>query len=190
MKTNLPVPATLPHTIDNGLGETLTFLRLEKEPDGDRLIVENAVAPGQGPLMHTHWLQDESLTVVRGRLGYQVLGQPAQYAAAGDTVLFRRGVPHRFWNAGDDTLRCTGWVKPANTLVFFLSAIYDAQARSGTHRPEQFDAAYLMMRYAREYDLPEMPGFVKRVIVPATYRVGQLLGKYRKFAGAPAPVIG
>ncbi|RTQ50004.1 cupin domain-containing protein [Hymenobacter gummosus] len=189
MKTNLPVPAALPHTITNGLGETLTFLRLQPEPDGDRLIVENAVAPGHGPVMHTHWLQDESLTVVRGRLAYQILGQPPRYAGVGESVVFRRGVPHRFWNAGDEILNCTGWIKPANTIVFFLSAIYDAQVKSGSAQPDRFDAAYLMMRYAREYDMPTIPGFVKRVIIPATYRIGRLLGKYHKFAGAPEPVL-
>ncbi|MCC3157421.1 cupin domain-containing protein [Hymenobacter sp. 15J16-1T3B] len=191
MKTNLPTSPnpTLPHTIDNGLGEQLTFVRVEPEPDGDRLIVENAVAPGHGPLMHTHWLQDEALTVVKGLMGYQILGQPAQLAREGETVVFKRGVPHRFWNAGDDTMNCRGWVKPANTLVYFLSAVYDAQLKSGKPEPEQFDAAYLMMRYASEYDLPTLPTFVKRVIIPATYRVGKLLGKYRKFKHAPAPVL-
>ncbi|GAB2966443.1 hypothetical protein GCM10027048_41050 [Hymenobacter coalescens] len=189
MKTNLPVPTALPHTITNGLGEQLTFVRLEPEPDGDRLIVENAVAPGHGPLMHTHWLQDESLTVVKGRLAYQIMGRPTQYAEVGESVVFKRGVPHRFWNAGTDTLNCSGWVKPANTLVFFLSAIYDAQIRSGKPEPEPFDAAYLMMRYGREYDLPTIPGFVRHVIIPTTYRVGKLLGKYKKFKNAPEPVL-
>ena len=57
-----------------------------------------------------------------------------------------------------------GWVKPANTIVFFLSSIYDAQKKSGKPQPEQFDGAYLMTRYAKEYDLPELPGFVKKVL--------------------------
>ncbi|TGE21720.1 cupin domain-containing protein [Hymenobacter aquaticus] len=191
MKTNLPPsPAspTYPLTIDNGLGEQLTFLGVQPEPDGDRLLVENTVAPGLGPLMHTHWLQDESLTVVRGRLAYQVLGQPTQYAGPGDTVLFARGTPHRFWNAGPDPLHCHGWIKPAHTIVFFLSAIYQAQRKSGRLQPEAFDAAYLLTRYAREYDLPELPRLVRQVVIPTTYLAGKLLGKYRKFAGAPAPV--
>jgi mannose-6-phosphate isomerase-like protein (cupin superfamily) len=92
-------------------------------------------SPGCGPLMHTHWLQDESLTVVQGRMGYQVAGQPEQFAGVGETVLFERGVPHRFWNADDrEVLRCQGWVKPANTLVFFLSSIY-AGAEQDRFRP-------------------------------------------------------
>ena len=64
-----------PHKIENGLGETLIIRAVQQEPDGDRLIVENYVSSGSGPVMHTHWLQDEALTVIKGRLGYQIMGQ-------------------------------------------------------------------------------------------------------------------
>lgn len=179
---------TYPHVIENCIGEKLIFQSLQPEPDGDRLLVENYVQPGVGPMMHTHWLQDECLTVVKGKIGYQLLGGEEQFAGEGESVLFKRGVAHRFWNAGDDTLHCKGWVKPANTLSFFLTAIYAAQNKSGKAQPEKFDGAYLMKRYASEYDLPEVPKFVKKVIIPATYFVGKLLGKYRHFEGAPEAV--
>ena len=179
---------TYPHTIENCIGEKLIFQELQKEPDGDRLVGVNYVAPGSGPLMHTHWRQDESLTVLEGRMGYQVAGQPEQYAGVGESVLFKRGTPHRFWNAGSDVLHCKCWIKPANTIVFFLSSIFAAQNKSGSARPETFDAAYLLTRYAAEYDLTEIPPFVKKVILPATYYVGKLLGKYKHFKNAPEPV--
>jgi len=179
---------TYPHVIENCIGEKLIFKSLQPEPDGDRLLVENYVQPGVGPLMHTHWLQDECLTVVQGRIGYQVLGQPKQYAGVGETVMFKRGVPHRFWNAGDDVLHCQGYIKPANTIVFFLSSVFAAQNKTGTERPELFDGAYLTTRYASEYDLAEIPTFVKKVIIPTTYFVGKLLGKYKHFENAPEPV--
>ena len=103
-------------------------------------------------------------------------------------MVFKPGVPHRFWNDGEEILHCTGYVKPANTIVFYLSSIYAAQNKTGTGQPETFDGAYLMKRYASEYDMPELPGFVKKIIIPATYYLGKLLGKYRHFKGAPAPV--
>lgn len=177
-----------PHTIENHLGEKLIFHRVEQEPDGDRVIVENFVQPGKGPLMHTHWLQDEELTVVKGRIGYQVLGGPEQFAGEGASVFFKRGIPHRFWNAGDAMLNCVGWVKPANTIVFFLTSVYAALNKSGKKEPETFDGAYLVTRYASEYDLPEIPTFVKKTIMPATYQIGKLLGKYDHFKDAPQPV--
>ncbi|MBC7851430.1 MAG: cupin domain-containing protein [Chitinophagaceae bacterium] len=177
-----------PHVIDNGGGERLIFKALVQESDGDKLLVENYVTPGNGPVMHTHWLQDEALTVVTGRLAYEVLGQPVQHAQKGETVVFKRGVAHRFWNDGTDVLHCEGWLKPANTIVFFLSSIFAAQKKSGNAQPERFDGAYLITRYKSEYDLPSIPKFVKRVIIPATYYIGTMLGKYEHFKDAPEPV--
>lgn len=179
---------TYPHTIQNSLGEKLTFISVEHEPNGDKLLVENLVQPGSGPPMHTHLRQDESLTVVSGKMGYQVLGEEPQYAQPGDSITFSRGTPHRFWNAGDDPLICKGWVQPANTLAFFLTSIYAAQTKSGKDQPEAFDAAYLLTRYASEYDMPEIPAFVRKVVMPMTYQIGRFLGKYKHFADAPTPL--
>ncbi|GAA4454503.1 hypothetical protein GCM10023189_21070 [Nibrella saemangeumensis] len=178
----------LPHTIENGNGETLTFLRLIEEPDGDRLVGENFVAPTIGPPMHVHWLQDEGFTVLNGRIGYQTLGQPERFAGPGESIVFKRGVPHRFWNAGTETLHCSSWIKPTNTIVFFLTSIFEAQKKSGKPQPEIFDAAYLLTRYASEYDMLEIPRFVRKVIMPLTYQLGRLLGKYKHFEGAPEPI--
>lgn len=177
-----------PHTIENCIGEKLTFLQLVKEPDGDRLLVENSVPPGAGPMMHTHFLQEEALTVVKGRIGYQLKGQEAKFAEAGESIVFRAGVPHRFWNAGNDELRCSGYIKPANTIVFYLSSIFAAQNKSGSPRPELFDGAYLITRYASEYELNELPWPVKKIIIPLTYFIGKLLCKYKHFKNAPEPI--
>jgi quercetin dioxygenase-like cupin family protein len=180
---------TYPYTIESCIGEKLIFQELQHEPGGDRLLVENFVAPGKGPVMHTHWLQDECLTVVSGKIGYQVQGEAAQFAGPGETVLFRRGTPHRFWNAGEDTLHCKGWIYPANTIVFFLTSIFAAQNKTRSARPELFDAAYLMTRYKSEYDMAEIPPLVKKTVIPAVYRIGKMMGKYKKFRDAPAPVV-
>src|ERR1700754_4968347 len=114
----LKMNTQFPHTIENCIGEKLIFTGMVKEPGGDKVLVENFVTPGSGPVMHTHLLQDEALTVVRGQLGYQVLGEPVKYAGEGETVLFKKGTPHRFWNNGETELNCTGWLQPANTIVF------------------------------------------------------------------------
>ncbi|MBO0952599.1 cupin domain-containing protein [Fibrella forsythiae] len=179
---------TYPHTIENCIGEKLIFREVRREADGDRVIVENFVAPGSGPPMHVHRLQDEGLTVISGRIGYQIQGQSEQFAEEGETVVFERGVPHRFWNAGTQTLHCTGWINPANSVVFFLSAIYAAQNKSGKAQPEVFDAAFLLTRYAAEFDMVEIPRFVRTVIIPVTYQIGRLLGKYTHFKNAPEPL--
>lgn len=177
-----------PVVIENGLGETLIFKSCEIEDGEEKLIVENYVKPGAGPLMHTHLMQDEELTVISGEMTYQVLGEEPKIARAGDTALFRRGVAHNFVNSGSTELHCIGYIKPANTIIFFLSGIFAAQKKSGRNQPALFDAAYLMHRYKREYDLPELPFFVKRVITPVVYFLGKAFGKYSHFKNAPRPL--
>lgn len=138
--------------------------------------------------MHVHFKQDECLTVVTGKLGYQIQGQAPQYAGPGEAALFKRGVAHRFWNAGDKELYCTSWAEPADNIVFFLTNIYDAINRGKNGQPEIFDGAYLTWRYRKEFALTEIPGFVRSIVMPLIYFTGSLLGKYEKFKDAPEPV--
>src|SRR5918994_997529 len=96
-----------PHTIENGAGERLTFLRRVPGPAGERLEVENVVKPGAGPPMHIHHYQVEALTIEEGRIGYERLGEPAKFAGPGEKVACKPGEAHRFWNPGPGDPRCT-----------------------------------------------------------------------------------
>lgn len=179
---------TFPHTIENCIGEKITFESVEQLPAGERVIVNSYCKSGSGPAMHTHFKQEEELTVVSGKMGYQIMGHEPSFAMPGERVLFKRGTPHKFWAEGNETLYCRGWIQPANTIVYFLSAVYAAQNKSGKGEPDPFDGAYLLTKYSAEYDMPEIPSFVKKVIFPVTVFIGRLLGKYRHFKDAPAPL--
>lgn len=174
-----------PHTIENGAGESLTFKRLVQDPTGDWLEVENRVEPNCGPPMHVHHQQAESLTVVQGKMGLQILGQEPSYIGSGETAVFEAGIPHRFWNAGTEPLLCTGWVKPAHNFEYFLTGIYDSMKENGGKQPGAFDAAWLLSRYRSEFDMLDIPGFVKKAIFPIALFFGNLQGKHQKFKGAP-----
>lgn len=173
-----------PVTIDNGHGQTIIFPGMEN----DRVFTEGTCQPGAGPAMHVHYKQDEGFTVISGKMGYQTLGEEPRYAGPGESMSFRRGVPHRFWAEGNEPLTMKGWLEPANNIVFFLSALYAAQRKSGSEMPDRFDAAFLLTRYHSEFDMPALPGFVRKVIIPVTYFIGKLTGKYAHFKDAPEPV--
>ncbi len=177
-----------PHTIDNGAGEQITFLRFNDNGKGGILELENRVRPGAGPPMHVHHLQDESLTVIEGRIGAQVAGQQPTFHGPGETVTFRRGEVHRFWNAGEDLLVCKGWVNPAYNLEYFLTEIYRSTKANGGKAPSAFDGAYLQSKYKTEFDLSDIPMFVKKVLFPIALMLGRLAGKHRHFEGAPDAV--
>ena len=179
---------TYPHTIDNGHGERITFLRRVGTPDGDLLEIQNVVKPKGGPPMHVHHYQDEGLTVVQGRLAYLVEGEAVRYLEAGESAVFKAGVVHKFWNPGTSDAMCTGFITPADNIEYFLTEMYATTRRNGG-RPSPFDAAYLATHFRSEFAIREVPESVQRVVFPVAVAIGRLLGKYDRYADAPAPVV-
>ncbi|MVM29132.1 cupin domain-containing protein [Spirosoma sp. HMF4905] len=178
----------LPLTIVNGPGDVIIFQRYYKNKKGQQAVeVENTIPPKGGPPMHVHYRQDESLTVIAGTMGIKEPGQPERYITVGQTVVWKAGQPHKFWNAGTDTLHCTGWVAPVDSFIFLLSEIHKS-VNAGNGKPSLFDIAYLMRRYKSEFYMLEIPAFVQATFFPFMIFIGSLLGKYKKYADAPEPV--
>ena len=180
MKINFPI------TISNE-GEKLTFLK-QYIKDGVEVIEGTAeVQPKAGPPMHVHYHQDESFEVISGTMAYQVLGEEPKYAYPGDYITIKAGIPHKFWNAGDELLVMKGYVTPPGNFIYFLSEIYKSiNANKG--RPGLYDAAWLLNRYKSEYDMYEIPSFVKKFMFPVALLFGNLFGKSKKFQDAPEPI--
>ena len=186
VKADMQQRYTYPHTIENGTGERITFSRKPGGTAGDRLEAENVVQPGAGPPMHVHHRQEEALTVRQGRIGYQTLGQPPQYAGPGETVTFGAGEPHTFWNAGESDLVCSGYIDPILNVEYFLTEMF-ASAKRGGGRPDPFDMAFLVTRYRSELAVLEIPPTIQRLVFPMMVALGHLLGRYRRYADAPPP---
>jgi hypothetical protein len=127
--------------------------------------------------------------VREGRIGYQRPGQEPAFAGPGETVTFPAGDAHRFWNAGDGPLRCTGYIEPADNVEYFLGAIFDSQKRNGSAQPHPLDAAFLARRYGTEFGMVEIPAAVQRLVFPVLVALGTLFGRYRRYADAPEPVV-
>jgi mannose-6-phosphate isomerase-like protein (cupin superfamily) len=177
-----------PYTVENGHGERLTFTGVSHASDGDRADADGIAQPGAGPPMHVHYLQDEAVRVVSGRMGYQVLGQEPKFAEAGEFVLWPAGTAHKWWNAGTTELRMTGWCKPPGNIEFFLGTLFESTRQNGGRGPALFDAAFLMTRYRSEYAMLELPVLIRRVLMPIVFVVGRALGKYHKYRDAPEPI--
>ena len=177
-----------PHTIDNGAGERLTFVAVRHDDRGEYIEVRNSVSPGAGPPMHVHYLQEEGLTVERGTIGYQSEGGPEKKAGPGESVTFARGEAHRFWNAGDDELVGSGFIRPPGNLEYFLTEIYASMRRKGGDRPGLFDSAYLGHRYRSEFAVTEIPAPVRKFVFPVIAAAGRVFGMHRRFADAPEPI--
>jgi quercetin dioxygenase-like cupin family protein len=186
--SDIPRRYTYPHVVENGSGERLVFVRRVAGAAGERVLGENFVSPGSGPPMHVHHLQAEALTVLEGRMGYQRLGEPAQFAAPGEEVVFAAGEAHRFWNAGKTQLRCSAWIEPPDNIEYFLTELFDSTRRNGGRRPHPLEAAFLLTRYRSEFGMPVIPAPVQRFIFPLLVLIGRITGRHRRYRDAPEPV--
>jgi quercetin dioxygenase-like cupin family protein len=105
-------------TVQGPAGGPLTFKVRGEETDGALLVIENVIAPGDGPPEHTHAHEDEWWHVLEGDLRFKLDGQMSS-APAGSFVFVPRGVRHVFQNVGDTPARIVVSFAPAGMERFF-----------------------------------------------------------------------
>lgn len=128
-----------------------------EQTGGALAIVEHDLAPRSiGAPLHTHEREDEISHVTAGRLGAQV-GDEVLEAGPGDTVFKPRGVPHAFWNPGDEPVRFLEVITPAGFEHYFED-IAPLLSAGGAPDPDALGA--VMARYALEMDMASLPRLV------------------------------
>jgi quercetin dioxygenase-like cupin family protein len=118
--------AAVRHVLGPDEGEVVHLLALGVRfmIDGGRTggafsLVEHPLPPrALGAPLHTHRNEDEYSYVVEGRVGLQ-LGPDVLQAGPGDLVRKPRGIPHTFWNAGDEPARLLELISPAGFENYF-----------------------------------------------------------------------
>jgi quercetin dioxygenase-like cupin family protein len=127
------------------------------ETGGALAIVEHDLAPRSlGAPTHTHEREDEISHVLSGRLGAQV-GDDVLEAGPGDTVVKPRGIPHAFWNPGDEPLRFLEIITPAGFEEYFAELAPHLNADG----PPDFEAlGAVRAKYALHMDMESMPRLI------------------------------
>lgn len=114
--------------IDAGAGEHVRFWKalgtrrmLRGADTGGTfgLVQHDLPAHQLGSPIHTHEHEDEYSYVLSGRLTAQV-GDDIVEAGPGDTLLKPRGIPHAFWNAGDEPVVFLELISPAGFEDYFF----------------------------------------------------------------------
>lgn len=121
-------------------------------------LVEHPLPPrALGAPLHTHRNEDEYSYVLEGRLGVQ-LGEEVLEAGPGELVFKPRGVPHAFWNAGDEPLRLLELISPAGFENYFRE-LAPVLAERGPGAPETLAVA---ARYELDIDFSTVPLLAER----------------------------
>ena len=80
--------------------------------------------PGTFVPLHVHPQQDEFIYMLEGTFDLQ-LGQDQLQARPGDLVRMPRGIPHAYYNNGDQPARALFWVSPAGKLRELFDRLHD-----------------------------------------------------------------
>ena len=127
-----------------------------EQTEGRFALVEHPLAPrGLGSPIHTHEREDEYSFVLEGEVGVQI-GDENFVAGPGTLVRKPRGVPHAFWNAGDQPARLLEMISPAGFERYFS----EAAALFASGAPDPARAAEIFQRYALEMDLASIPRLI------------------------------
>jgi quercetin dioxygenase-like cupin family protein len=111
-------------------------LKVRGDESGGRLTaLETVAAPGEGPPLHVHAGEDESLYVLEGEVRFR-LGDEEHLVPTGALVFIPQGLPHTWQNAGDRPARMLAHFTPAGMERFF-----EAFAAAPAPGPEAFARA-------------------------------------------------
>jgi quercetin dioxygenase-like cupin family protein len=95
------------------------FIVRSDQTDGRFALIEHTIPPrALAAPVHTHQNEDEYSYVLAGRMGAMV-GDEVVEAGPGELVNKPRGIPHAFWNAGDDEVRLLELISPGGFDRYF-----------------------------------------------------------------------
>jgi mannose-6-phosphate isomerase-like protein (cupin superfamily) len=130
-----------------GLG-TRYMLRGE-DTDGRFALLEHTIPPRSlAAPMHTHEREDEFSYVLAGRVSVQI-GDEITEAGPGQLVAKPRGVPHAFWNAGDEEARLLELISPPAFASYFAEM---APVLSADGPPDVERLGAIQQKYALSMD--------------------------------------
>jgi quercetin dioxygenase-like cupin family protein len=142
-----------------GLG--VRFMVEGDQSGGGFALVEHPIAPRVlAAPMHTHEHEDEYTYVLEGEIGVQV-GEEVRVATPGDLVFKPRGIPHAFWNAGDEPARALEIISPAGFERYFAE-ISPLLPPNHQGPPDEQALGAVMARYGLEMDFASIPALVER----------------------------
>jgi mannose-6-phosphate isomerase-like protein (cupin superfamily) len=126
--------------------------------DGERTggafsLLEHPLPPrALGAPLRTHHNEDEYSFVLQGRFGVQ-LGDDTLEAGPGDLLFKPRGVPHAFWNAGDEPARLLELISPAGFEHYFR----ELAPLLATPERDQAAIDQVVARYQLDIDFTTIP---------------------------------
>jgi len=131
-----------------GLGTR--YLLRDEDTQSQFALVEHTIPPRTlAAPTHVHEREDEFSYVLAGRVGVQV-GDEVTEAGPGELVAKPRGVPHAFWNAGDEEARLLELISPPAFASYFAEM---APVLSSDVPPDVGQLGAIQQKYGLSMDI-------------------------------------
>jgi quercetin dioxygenase-like cupin family protein len=161
--------------------ERVRFLKTAQDTNGELLQLEFWTKPGGFvAAAHVHPKQEEHWEILSGAFRIRTGEGTEREVRAGDAAVVPPGVPHAWWNGGDDELHFIVEFRPALRQEEFFESYFDL-AQDGetdpkTGLPSLLQMAVMLREFEDEVYLarPSLP--VQRGVFGALATVGRLLG--------------
>ncbi|MBX7254455.1 MAG: cupin domain-containing protein [Candidatus Promineofilum sp.] len=156
------------------------YTRIGTEETGGKLLVSDLrVRPGGAVLgAHLHPTIDERFTVVSGKIGYMLDGQTG-VLTAGQSADLPKGVPHDWWNAGDEEARVIVEIRPAARFEEMVITLFGLAAEGKTNKkgvPNPLQLAVISQEFTDTVQFMSPPPAVQKVIFAVLAPLGRALG--------------
>ena len=122
-------------TVRSPIGGDMAVVARGDQTKGALTAVDVVVPPGEGPPLHVHTREDESIYVLEGDLRIK-LEDELSATPPGSFVFIPRGVAHSFQNVGEEPGRILVTFAPAGMEAFF-----DRLSELTSFDPEAFRSA-------------------------------------------------
>lgn len=127
------------------------------DTDGRFALIEHTIGPRKlAAPMHTHANEDEYSYVLSGRMGAQI-GDEVVEAGPGELVAKPRGIPHAFWNPGDEETHVLELISPGDFANYFADL---APALANPGAPDFERLAEIRAKYELDMDM----GSIERLV--------------------------
>lgn len=156
------------------------YVRLgTEETNGERVVSDLRVQPGGASLgPHLHREVDERFTVLAGKIGYFV-GDQKGILQTGETADLPRGIPHDWWNAGDEEARVIVEIWPAARFEQMAITTFGLAREGKTNKkgmPNLLQLAVISQEFEDVLQVMNPPRWVQRVLFGALVPIARLLG--------------
>lgn len=156
------------------------YIRVGTEETAGQLLVSDLrVQPG-GKVVgaHLHPTIDERFTVVQGKIGYMLDGRRG-LLEAGQSADLPRGIPHDWWNGGNEEARVIVEIRPAARFEQMAVTLFGLAAEGKTNSqgmPNPLQLAVISQEFADVVQFMSPPPWIQRLLFGVLAPLGRALG--------------